>query len=172
MSNRIPVSPALWALGLSVIALAAACCPPMAPDAAPPTLAVGTAAPGRDEYHSLVFKSLAEVDGVPVESGPQGGNHIFMAVRGSGYTDEVTLTYGIRDVETQVDLTQTLRSQQILTDGDGHVVLYGFLKPADYSTWPGKRVVFWAKATIQDCLEAHAEEQTVIIPKPPPQDGP
>jgi len=135
------------------------------PQAAPPTLEVGTLVDG------MTYARLSTLDGVEVIQGFQGGSHIWLAVKGNHFSDEeVSLTYGVRDARTQEGLTEPLQAQRYLGGGDDFLIFTAFLKPANYSAWLGRQVVLWAKGS-SHCGQLTAEDaqETVIVKHLPPE---
>src|SRR5438552_1914737 len=89
---------------LSTVLLAGCPATPTDPDLAKPC--------GARRAPSLTVGSnddaTVPAQGVLVETGPQGGNHIWMAIACRGLGPQVSLSYGIKEVDANVDVTGTL----------------------------------------------------------------
>lgn len=121
---------------VSVIAAALVACADPAP-----TLEVGTG--------QTSFEPLAAGDPIELVAGPQGGYHVFLALRCAGCASPVTVRYGANDATSGELLTfDDLQRTVTLHDVDGlgeYAPLVGFLRstrPADYVD---RAVVLWAE---------------------------
>jgi hypothetical protein len=153
-------------------ALALAACTPTDPDLSKPcgarraaTVTMGT---GADQFQAV------GAGGVLIQTGPQGGNHIWMGIDCRGLGPQVSLGYGIKDVPTGTDLTGLLEQVAELTydsatDSDGVAGMRGYLYPPpsspimDVSQIVGHQVMLWADVT--DTCHAtavHAEVEALV----------
>jgi hypothetical protein len=153
---------------LSLLSLAG-CPEPTDPDLAKPcgqrraaSVLVGT---GSDQFQPI------PADGLLIQTGPQGGNHIWMAFACRGLGPTVGVSYGIKELSTGTDVTGTLDEVDTLqydpaSDTDQVAGIRGFfaLEPTDAITDPsqlvGKTVMLWADVTDSCSLPAvHGEAQ-------------
>jgi hypothetical protein len=149
-----------------------AACNPSDPDLAKPCSARRAAAvtmgTGSDQFQAV------DAAGVLIQTGPQGGNHIWMGLACRGLGPEVTLGYGIKDVPTGTDLTGVLEQVVDLTydsatDTDEAGGMRGYLEPPDtgpitqVSDIVGHQVTLWADVT-DTChtTAVHAEVQALV----------
>jgi len=149
-----------------------AACTPTDPDLSKPCSARGAAAvtmgTGSDQFQALTSA------GVQIQTGPQGGNHLWMGLDCRGLGPEVTLGYGITDVPTGTDLTGLLElvadlTYDTATGTDQVAGIHGYLDvppPAPLTALTqivGHQVTLWADVT--DSCHAtpiHAEAQALV----------
>ena len=139
---------------LTLVALGG--CTPTDPDLAKPCSARRAAAvtmgTGSDQFEAV------GAAGVLIQTGPQGGNHIWMGLACRGLGPEVTLGYGIKDVPTGTDLTGELEQVVDLSydsgsDTDQAGGMRGYLNPPEtgpitqVSDIVGHQVTLWADVT-------------------------
>ncbi len=129
------------------------------------SLAVGT---GSDQFEAV------DSQGVQIQTGSQGGNHIWIAVSCRGLGPDIGLTCDIKDDMTGTDVTGTL--QQVVSlqydqasDTDQAVGIYGYfsLRPTDAISEPSQLVghVVTISADATDTCHAtplHAEVKATV----------
>jgi hypothetical protein len=119
--------------------------------------------------------------GVDVQSGPQGGYHIWIGLSTRALGPKITASYGVRDVETGEDVTEAGLRQVVELEYDEDsstnraAGIYGYLlDPLETDEGggggapstgdlTGHRVVLWADVT-DDCHAnpVHGETETVV----------
>jgi hypothetical protein len=144
--------PIAW-LPLPLLSLILAGCPaPTDPDLEKPcasrrapSVTVGT---GSDQFQPIGG------GGVLIQTGAQGGNHIWIGVSCRGLGPDVTLSYGIRNA-TGADVSGPLEQVVQLqwdqgSDTDQAAGIYGYLNPPggypDLAKLVGQQVTIWADA--------------------------
>ncbi len=151
--------PALCALLLS------GCPEPLDPDAPPPTVEVGT-------VDHTGFKSIADLPGITVENGPQGGSHITLAFRTQHFDGRVLARYGVRDVATGQSLSQAGLQSTSELPPDGILIFPAFLVPGDPRNLVGRQVLLWADVRDNRHPFTHDERTTTVVEPPGPGDHP
>jgi hypothetical protein len=134
----------------------------------PASVIVGT---GSDDY-------IDPMGSVLIETGPQGGHHIWMSLSCQGLGPRVAASYGVRDVATGDVISESPLAAAVDLDYDGDTGrdqaggIYGYLldytdeippdNPAN-GELVGREVVLWADVT-DDChtLPVHAETKAKI----------
>ena len=152
--------------------LLAGCPAPTDPDLDKPcgarraaTLQVGT---GASQFEAV------GAAGVPIQTGPQGGNHIWIGVECQGLGPNLVMSYGIKELSTGTDVTGTLESVVPLqydqaSDTDQAAGIYGYfaLTPTDAIMTPsqlvGHEVLLWADGN-DTCVKTplHSEVKTTV----------
>jgi hypothetical protein len=91
-------------------------------------------------------------DGVLIQSGPQGGHHLWVGIRCEDLGSSVTVRYGIRRKGTNESLSPEGLARQVDLDTAGEVQeaggLYGYLNDGlDLDALIGAEVTLWASVT-------------------------
>jgi hypothetical protein len=139
--------------------------PPTDPDLAKPcgarralAMTLGT---GAAQYEAIDPQSVL------IETGPQGGNHIWMGIACRGLGPEVELSYGIKEIADGTDVTGTLELVVDLaydpsSDTDQAAGIHGYFQ-VDPLTVVGKQVTLWAEATDTcSATPVRAEAQALV----------
>lgn len=98
----------------------------------------------------VAFEDTKSIDGVPLIAGPQGGYHIWVAVRCRGVgPQQVQIRYGVSDAQSAELLSvEGLRAVVDLLPVDGWdewLAMTAFLTSGDTSTYAGREIVLWAE---------------------------
>ncbi|MEK6607742.1 MAG: hypothetical protein AABZ30_08795 [Myxococcota bacterium] len=116
------------------------------------------------------FVALDDVAGVPLIEGPQGGYHVWIALRAREIGPRVAVAYGLRDAQSGEELAIEGLSLPALDLADASggarefAGLRGFLSLFEAKAYVGRRVALWAIVT-DDATGVTAEDEgeTVVL---------
>lgn len=117
---------------------------------------------GRNEFIELTKNTI-----IKIETGPQGGSHLWISVRTRALGTSALLEFGVNDGQTGELLTwEGLKLVMPLNQGPEGGEAHGlsaFLNEKDPAKNAGKTVVLWATATGDCHPPMHSESPPIVL---------
>ena len=146
---------------LIAVALGLGCNPSLEPPGPTPTDCATRAKP-KVEVGSGREAFAAASEGLALQHGFQGGEHVWMAVRATSFGPGVVISYGINDASGSPVSQSGLQSAGLLKHGE-IAGLYGYLEEGvNYMRFLDKRLTLWAEVTDGCDVPVRAEASGVL----------